>query len=445
MKYGLQFRDVFAAWESLLDGVWITLLLSAAAMLGGLIIGIACAAARVYGPGLGCSASLASMSRSSATRRCWSSSSSSSSGCPASASGSTRSTAAIIALSINLGAYATEIVRAGLRGRSRSRRSRPGIALGLSGLQVFRHVVLFPALKTMFPALASQFVLLMLATSIVSQISVRGPVPRAPRSSQSRTFRDFEVYAVIGVLYLALALRLPRHLRRHLSTWAFAQADDPRLRLDRCPLSGRGAALDAGADRRRPSLGGALLGRRRRHCCASARCAPLRWLAAAYIQLVQGTPLLVRLFMFFFGLPLVGLSCRSVARRRGWRFSLYGERLPRRDLARLRCRPIRSTQWEAGGCARALGFGSSCATSSCRRRCASPSPPTVGFLVQLIKNTSLASTIGFVELTREGQLTNAAPSSPSPSTSPSPRIYFALCFPLTQWSRRSKRRLDVAR
>ena len=50
MRYGLQFRDVFAAWESLLEGVYITLLLSAFAMLGGLTIGIICAAARVYGP-----------------------------------------------------------------------------------------------------------------------------------------------------------------------------------------------------------------------------------------------------------------------------------------------------------------------------------------------------------------------------------------------------------
>ena len=50
MKYGLQFRDVFAAWESILDGVWITLLLSALAMIGGFVIGVACAAARVYGP-----------------------------------------------------------------------------------------------------------------------------------------------------------------------------------------------------------------------------------------------------------------------------------------------------------------------------------------------------------------------------------------------------------
>ena len=63
MKYGLQFRDVFAAWESILDGVWITLLLSACAMLGGLVIGVACAAARVYGPSAGCSGSSASMSR----------------------------------------------------------------------------------------------------------------------------------------------------------------------------------------------------------------------------------------------------------------------------------------------------------------------------------------------------------------------------------------------
>jgi polar amino acid transport system permease protein len=70
---------------------------------------------------------------------------------------------------------------------------------------VFRHLVLFPALKMMFPALASQFILLLLATSIVSQIAVED-LFHVASIIQSRTFRDFEVYTVIGLLYLALSL-----------------------------------------------------------------------------------------------------------------------------------------------------------------------------------------------------------------------------------------------
>ena len=96
-----------------------------------------------------------------------------------------------------------------------------GHSLGLSGLQVFRYVVVFPALKAMFPALASQFVLLMLATSIVSQISVED-LFHAASIVQSRTFRDFEVYAVIGVLYLALAF-LFRGLFAGIYYWVFVR------------------------------------------------------------------------------------------------------------------------------------------------------------------------------------------------------------------------------
>ena len=113
-------------------------------------------------------------------------------------------TAAMIALVINLGAYTTEIVRAGLEAVPKAQ-IEAGHSLGLSGLQVFRYIVVFPALKAMFPALASQFVLLMLATSVASQISVQD-LFHAASIVQSRTFRDFEVYTVIGVLYLALAI-----------------------------------------------------------------------------------------------------------------------------------------------------------------------------------------------------------------------------------------------
>ena len=113
-------------------------------------------------------------------------------------------TASIIALTVNLGAYATEIVRAGLEAIPRAQ-IEAGVSLGLSRLQVFRYVVLMPALQVMYPALASQFILLMLATSIVSQISAPDLFHTAS-IIQSRTFRDFEVYIVVAALYLGLAL-----------------------------------------------------------------------------------------------------------------------------------------------------------------------------------------------------------------------------------------------
>src|ERR671919_326885 len=112
--------------------------------------------------------------------------------------------AAVIALTVNLGAYATEIVRAGIQAIHKSQ-VEAGLSLGLSRLQVFRYIVLFPALKVIYPALASQFILLMLATSIVSQIAVAELFHMAS-VLQSRTFRDFEVYIVAAGMYLALAL-----------------------------------------------------------------------------------------------------------------------------------------------------------------------------------------------------------------------------------------------
>jgi polar amino acid transport system permease protein len=202
MKYGLQFRDVFAAWESILDGVWITLLLSGVAMVGGLAIGVLCAAARVYGPGwlrrlIGAYVEVIRNTPLLVQLFLIFF------GLPSLGLRLDGLTAAMIALVINLGAYTTEIVRAGLEAVPKAQ-IEAGHSLGLSGLQVFRYIVVFPALKAMFPALASQFVLMMLATSVVSQISVED-LFHAASIVQSRTFRDFEVYTVIGVLYLSLA------------------------------------------------------------------------------------------------------------------------------------------------------------------------------------------------------------------------------------------------
>lgn len=203
MHYHFQFRDVFASWPALLDGVVVTVALSCVAMIGGLLIGILGASARLYGPRplrIFATAYVEAIRNTPLLIQLFIMFF----GLPGIGIRLDAPVAAAIALTVNLGAYATEIVRAGLQAIPRTQ-VEAGYSLSLTGLQVFRHVVLFPALKLMFPALASQFVLLMLATSAVSLISV-DDLFHAASIVQSRTFRDFEVYTVVGAVYLGLAL-----------------------------------------------------------------------------------------------------------------------------------------------------------------------------------------------------------------------------------------------
>lgn len=112
--------------------------------------------------------------------------------------------AALIGLSINVGAYAGEILRAGIQS-VRPSQIEAGRALGMTAGQTFRNVVLFPAVKAIYPALASQFVLLLLATSVVSSLGV-GELFHQATFIDSRTYRSFEAYALITVTYLVLTL-----------------------------------------------------------------------------------------------------------------------------------------------------------------------------------------------------------------------------------------------
>jgi polar amino acid transport system permease protein len=203
MSYSLQFRDVFAAWEFLLDGLILTLELSAVTMVVGLAIGLAGAAARTYGPRwvrMPVAIYVETIRNTPLIVQLFLIFF----GLPSAGVKLDANTAAMIALSINLGAYSVEIVRAGLEAIPRSQ-IEAGQSLGLSAVQIFRYVIIFPALRVMFPALASQFILLMLATSVVSQISAQDLFHMAS-IIQSRTFRDFEVYILVAGVYLALAL-----------------------------------------------------------------------------------------------------------------------------------------------------------------------------------------------------------------------------------------------
>jgi polar amino acid transport system permease protein len=110
---------------------------------------------------------------------------------------------AVIALGINGGAYAIEIIRGGVQAIPRGQ-VEAGLALGLHRLQVFRLVVLKPALRAIYPALTSQFILLTLTTSICTSVAAYELTSVAQRI-ESDTFRSFEVYFSITFLYLAMS------------------------------------------------------------------------------------------------------------------------------------------------------------------------------------------------------------------------------------------------
>ena len=137
-------------------------------------------------------------------------------------------TVALAALTINVGAYATEIMRAGFDSIHKGQ-LEAAECLALSRRQVYWHVVLLPAMERVYPALTSQFVLLMLATSITSQISAEELTAIANRV-QSDTFRSFETYAVVAVFYLALSLLMRG------AFWAAGQALFTRRRKLGTPL-----------------------------------------------------------------------------------------------------------------------------------------------------------------------------------------------------------------
>lgn len=113
---------------------------------------------------------------------------------------------AIIALGVNGGAYAIEIIRGGVQSINKGQ-IEAGFALGLSRTLVFRLIVLKPALRAIFPSLTSQFIMLTLTTSIASAISAY-ELTSVGQAIESNTFRSFEVYGVVTLLYLAMSWML---------------------------------------------------------------------------------------------------------------------------------------------------------------------------------------------------------------------------------------------
>lgn len=116
--------------------------------------------------------------------------------------------AAIVAMTLNMAAYTTAIIGAGLDAVPKGQ-SEAALALGLRPIQTFLKIVLPQALKIIYPALTSQVVIMMLESSVVSQIAVRELAHEADLL-QARTFRSFETYLVITLVYLGLTLILRR-------------------------------------------------------------------------------------------------------------------------------------------------------------------------------------------------------------------------------------------
>ena len=127
--------------------------------------------------------------------------------------------AAVLAMVINLGAYSTEIIRAGIQAIPKGQLEAAS-ALAMSRFEAFRHVVLQPALAKVWPALSSQIIIVMLGSAVCSQIATE-ELSFFANFIQSRNFRSFETYVLTTLIYLCMALLIRQLLnwfgRRYLS------------------------------------------------------------------------------------------------------------------------------------------------------------------------------------------------------------------------------------
>ncbi len=218
MDYVFQFGTVARESDLLLHGAWLTIKLSAGAMFFGLILGVACAQAKQshrpllritvqgYVEAIRNTPFLVQLLLIYL-------------GLPSLGIRLLPVQAALLAMVINVGAYSTEIVRAGIESVPRQH-IEAGRALGLNPWQIFRFVVLIPALRAVFPALGSQFILMMLASSVVSVISAE-ELTAVTDMIVARNFRSFEFYIVATGMYLAMSFAF-QAVFALIERWLFA-------------------------------------------------------------------------------------------------------------------------------------------------------------------------------------------------------------------------------
>ncbi len=173
-----------------------------------------------------------------------------------------------------------------------------------------------------------------------------------------------------------------------------------------------------------------------------SRSRTLRWLALGFVQLVQGTPLLILMFLSYFGLSIMGLSLPAIVAA-GLSMTIYVSAYIG-EIWRGCIEAVPKTQWEAAECL-ALTRTQRLFMVILPQALRIATPPTVGFMVQIVKNTSLASVVGFVELARAGQIINNSLFEPFLVYMLVAGLYFLLCFPLSWWARKLENRLLVGR
>ena len=165
----------------------------------------------------------------------------------------------------------------------------------------------------------------------------------------------------------------------------------------------------------------------------------VRWAAIAWIQIIQGTPLLVVLFVCYFGLSIAGLELPALVAA-GIAMVVYVSAYLG-EIWRGCIEAVPRTQWEAAECL-AMSRAQRMRLVILPQAVRIATPPTVGFMVQIVKNTSLASIVGFVELVRAGQLINNSIFQPFVVYVLIAVLYFAMCYPLSAWSRKLERRMQ---
>ena len=168
----------------------------------------------------------------------------------------------------------------------------------------------------------------------------------------------------------------------------------------------------------------------------------LRWLAGAYIGVIQGVPALMLLFLAYYGLSLAGLELPPLAAAAvSLAFYVSGYLA---DIWRGAIQSVPWQQWEASGSlglTRAQQFRYVVLPQAVRIA----TPPTVGFAVQAVKNTSIVSIVNVVEVSRAGQLVNNVTYEPFRVYGLVALLYFAVCWPMSLLASRLERRLDVRR
>lgn len=210
MAYQFDFASVFDYTPVLIKGIGVTVELIAFGAVAGVALGIACAWARTQGPRwlrAPVTAYVEVVRNTPFLIQLFFVFF----GLPSLGVQFSEMQAACLAMALNLGAYSAEIIRAGIDATPRGQ-YEAGASLAMTRLQVFRHVVLKPALARIWPALSSQIVIVMLGSAVCSQIAAED-LTFAANFIQSRNFRAFEVYFVTTGIYLVLAVLLRQLLR----------------------------------------------------------------------------------------------------------------------------------------------------------------------------------------------------------------------------------------